>query len=87
MQTKTNPSAANEAEQSDVPSGETMICYCNRVTEQDIESAIKEKGAKTVEDVIRMTGAMKNSNCKVNNPKGSCCYSDIVRTFQKFFEQ
>jgi len=43
-----------------------------------------EDGADTVEKVIQMTGAMKNSNCAVNNPKGTCCYSDIVYMFYKY---
>ena len=59
------------------------ICYCNKVKEVDIMKAITEKGAKNVDDVIKITGAMQNSNCAVNNPKGICCYSDIVRTFNK----
>ena len=59
------------------------ICYCNKVTKQDIATAIKEKGAKSVDEVIKMTGAMVNSNCKVNNPKGTCCYPDIALTCKK----
>lgn len=62
------------------------ICYCNKVTEDDIANAILNKGAKNVEEVISITGAMKNSNCKVNNPKGICCYSDIVATFKRYFK-
>lgn len=58
------------------------ICYCNKVTEQDIINAI-ENGANTIEDVIKVTGAMKNSNCKVNNPKGTCCYSDILKVYNE----
>lgn len=58
------------------------ICYCNKVTEQDIVNAI-QNGASAIEDVIKLTGAMKNSNCAVNNPKGTCCYSDIVKVFNK----
>ena len=58
------------------------VCYCNHVSEQDIINAI-ENGADTVESVIKVTGAMKNSNCAVNNPKGTCCYSDIVYVFNK----
>lgn len=58
------------------------VCYCNHVTEQNIVDAIK-RGAKDVNEVIRMTGAMENSNCAVNNPKGKCCYSDIVHIFNK----
>lgn len=58
------------------------ICYCNKVTEKDIINAI-QNGASTIEEVIKVTGAMKNSNCKVNNPKGTCCYRDIVEVYDK----
>lgn len=58
------------------------VCYCNHVKEEDIVKAI-ELGADTVEKVIQSTGAMKNSNCAVYNPKGTCCYSDIVYIFNK----
>lgn len=61
------------------------VCYCNHVTEQDIIEAIAN-GSSTVKDVIDKTGAMKNSNCVVNNPKGVCCYSDIVYVFNKHTE-
>lgn len=59
------------------------VCYCNHVTEQGIVNAMKN-GATTVKKVIEITGAMKNSNCAVNNPKGTCCYSDIVYVFNKY---
>lgn len=59
------------------------ICYCNKVTEEDIISAITKGGARTIEEVIEITGAMKNSNCAVNNPKGVCCYADIVDVFNR----
>lgn len=62
------------------------VCYCNHVTEQDIIVAI-ENGALTLIDVIETTGAMKNSNCPVNNPKGVCCYSDIVYVFNKYSDK
>lgn len=62
---------------------EEYICYCNKVSEEDIIKAILEKGAKSVDEVIRLTGAMVNSNCKLNNPKGICCYPDIVRVFNE----
>lgn len=58
------------------------VCYCSKVTEQNIIDAIKN-GAKNVAEVIKATGAMQNSNCAVHNPKGSCCYSDIVFVFNK----
>lgn len=65
----------------DVVIGE-YVCYCNHVTESDIIKTIKE-GAQSIEEVIEKTGAMKNSNCAINNPKGTCCYSDIEYVFNK----
>ncbi len=58
------------------------ICYCNNVTREDIYNAI-QNGADSVNSVIKMTGAMLNSNCAVNNPKKTCCYKDIVRVFNE----
>ena len=58
------------------------VCYCNHVTEQDIIDAM-DNGADTIEKVIEVTGAMKNSNCKVNNPKGTCCHRDIMDVINK----
>ncbi|MCH1959486.1 (2Fe-2S)-binding protein [Romboutsia hominis] len=60
------------------------ICYCNKVTKQDIKNAIFENNCKTVKELISFTGAMKNSNCAVNNPKETCCYQDIVSVFNKY---
>lgn len=62
------------------------VCYCNHVSEKDIKNAILNHNCKTVKEVIEFTGAMKNSNCSVNNPKGSCCYSDIVFVFNKYYK-
>lgn len=74
-------SCCNNSNKGEVVIGE-YVCYCNHVTEDDIKDAMA-KGAKSVEEVIKNTGAMKNSNCAVNNPKGTCCYSDIVYVFNK----
>ena len=46
------------------------VCYCSKVTEKMIAEAVRD-GADSPEKVIAATGAMKNSNCKVNNPKGT----------------
>jgi len=62
------------------------VCYCSKVTEADIKSAIRSKGAVTVDQVLSITGAMTNSNCAVNNPKGICCYPDIVAVFEKYID-
>lgn len=63
------------------------VCYCSKVTEADIAEAMQKNGANTVEEVIQVTGAMKNCNCKVNNPKGTCCYPDVVQVFNKYKRQ
>lgn len=59
------------------------VCYCNHVTEEYIKKSIID-GAKTIQEAINKTGAMRDSNCAVNNPKGVCCYSDIVYVFNKY---
>ncbi len=81
---KKNCSCCNNNDNKEIIIGD-YVCYCNHVTEKDIINAI-ENGASSVEDVIKITGAMKNSNCAVNNPKGTCCYSDIVYVFNKHFK-
>lgn len=62
---------------------EEYVCYCNKVTEEDIKKAV-ENGAETIQEVIKNTGAMVNANCKVNNPKGVCCYPDMLFVFNKY---
>ena len=79
---QSNECTCCSGESKEVIIGE-YVCYCNHVTEQEIVNAMKN-GATTVEKVIELTGAMKNSNCSVNNPKGTCCYSDIVYVFNKY---
>lgn len=56
------------------------ICYCNQVTEQQIISAVLNEGAKDMKDIIRLTGAMKNGKCEINNPLGKCCSPIIHET-------
>lgn len=52
-------------------------CYCSKVTEAEVIDAVKNHGAKTVADVNHITGAMKDANCKENNPLGVCCHHII----------
>ncbi|MEF9952691.1 MAG: (2Fe-2S)-binding protein [Clostridium sp.] len=59
------------------------VCYCNKVTEEDIKISV-ENGAKTIQEVIKNTGAMVNANCSVNNPSGVCCYPDMLFVFNKY---
>lgn len=59
------------------------ICYCNQVTESQIINAVLKDGAKDIKDIIRLTGAMKNGNCEINNPLGKCCSPIIQETINK----
>ena len=52
-------------------------CYCSKVTEDQVVEAVVIHGAKTVKEVNAITGAMKDSNCKENNPLGVCCHQII----------
>lgn len=49
------------------------ICYCSKITEEEIINSVLYSNAKTLVDVVKITGAMKNCNCEVNNPLGLCC--------------
>lgn len=59
------------------------ICYCNKVTEEQIIDAVLKHGAKNIKDIIRLTGAMKNGKCEINNPLGKCCSPYINQTINK----
>lgn len=36
-----------------------------------------------MKDIIKLTGAMKNGKCEVNNPTGKCCSSVIQETINR----
>ncbi len=57
------------------PASQT-VCYCNNVNKEQIVRAIA-KGAETVEDIARLTGAGKGGECATKNPAGRCCCADI----------
>jgi bacterioferritin-associated ferredoxin len=58
-------------------------CYCSKVTEKQVIDAVIKHGAKTVKDIIKITGAMKNSQCEKNNPLGKCCHKIIQEAIDK----
>ncbi|MCX8128345.1 MAG: (2Fe-2S)-binding protein [Synergistetes bacterium] len=59
------------------------VCYCSKVTEEDVINAVLEKGANTIADVCKITGAMSNCKCEINNPTGSCCYNIVKEAFER----
>jgi len=52
-------------------------CYCSRVTVDQVEHAITNLGARSVDDICELTGAMAVSDCVENNPLGVCCHFAI----------
>jgi hypothetical protein len=60
-------------------------CYCSKVSEGDVIDAVVTKGATTMREVLRITGAMKNSQCQLNNPLGKCCHLIIQDAMNKGF--
>lgn len=59
------------------------ICYCNRVTEEEMINAVINQGAKNIKDINKLTGAMNNGKCMLNNPLGRCCSPIILETINK----
>ncbi len=48
-----------------------IVCCCSNVTKGQILEAMGN-GARTMNDVCRMTGACTNANCKEKSPRGAC---------------
>lgn len=59
------------------------ICYCSKTTEDEIIDAVVNKNARSIKDIVKITGAMKSCNCEINNPLGKCCSPAINETIKK----
>lgn len=59
-------------------------CYCNKVTIEQVRDAVMKEGARSVNDVTRLTGAMRNCDCLHNNPLGKCCNKIIQEIIREF---
>jgi len=62
------------------------ICYCSKVTEEAIMDAVIDYNAKTIKDIIKLTGTMQNCKCEVENPTGKCCAPVVQQTIKKALE-
>lgn len=60
-----------------------MICYCSNVTRGEIIAALEE-GAKTLDDIRKMTGACTKGNCKELSPRGKCCSPLIMQIIEEY---
>jgi bacterioferritin-associated ferredoxin len=61
---------------------EKIICYCLKVTEQEIIQAIRG-GAKNLKQIQETTKACTGNQCKQLNPSGKCCSSDIIEIIKR----
>ena len=59
------------------------VCYCSKITEEQVINAVIKDGAKSVKDIVTLTGAMKNAQCQKNNPLGKCCHQIIQDAIDK----
>lgn len=59
-----------------------IICYCSNVSEQEIINSINN-GAKTLNDIKKMTGACTVGRCKEFHPEGRWCAGDILKLLEK----
>ena len=62
------------------------ICYCNSITKQEIESAIKETGYRTVAEIKKHLRDELVSNCAELNPSGKCCHLSFNKIIQQAVE-
>jgi len=58
-------------------------CYCSKVTEEQIINAVINDNATNIKEVLKLTGAMNNPNCQINNPLGKCCHHIIQEIIDK----
>lgn len=58
------------------------LCYCKQVTEEDVLAAI-EDGARSFDEVVKVTGIGGGGHCKITNPAGKCC----SRNYKSFIER
>ncbi len=58
-------------------------CYCNKVTEEEVINAVVKDGATDMREVLKLTGAMNNSQCQKKNPLGKCCHQIIQASIDK----
>ncbi len=58
-------------------------CYCSEVTEEQVINAVIKDGATNMKEVLKITGAMRNSQCQKKNPLGKCCHQIIQDAIDK----
>lgn len=52
---------------------EVMACYCNEITRDMVQKAVRQKGLRTMEDIILHYRDESKCTCAASNPSGQCC--------------
>ncbi|MEK6266803.1 MAG: (2Fe-2S)-binding protein [Clostridium sp.] len=58
-------------------------CYCSKVTEEQVIDSVIKDGAANMKEVLKITGAMGDSQCQKKNPLGKCCHNIIQDAINK----
>ncbi|MGV8982522.1 Csac_0668 family 2Fe-2S cluster-binding (seleno)protein [Clostridium sp.] len=58
-------------------------CYCSEITEEQVINAVVKDSATNMKEVLKITGAMSNSQCQNKNPLGKCCHQIIQNAIDK----
>ena len=58
-------------------------CYCSKVTEEEVINAVVKDGATNMSQVLKITGAMSESQCEKKNPLGKCCHKIVQEAIDK----
>lgn len=55
------------------------VCYCKKITVDQLKDFVIKDGAKTIKDVFRFQSPIIIEECKISNPFGFCCIPDIKK--------
>lgn len=59
------------------------VCYCFSHTVESIRQEIEQTGRSTVAASIKEKVSAGECNCKILNPKGTCCLGDVSRVVKE----
>ncbi len=56
---------------------EHFVCYCLKITKEQIEATIKEKKLTGMQDIMKELVGPPPCKCEINNPTGLCCDAEF----------
>jgi hypothetical protein len=60
------------------PPGDRLVCYCFRITEEDLRCEFDELGHSTAADRITTEVKAGHCACEIENPQGTCCLGNVA---------